>query len=178
MSGVGVAAFFGSKAAAEDGIYSYTVTDIDGKSVPLSKFKGKALLIVNSASACGFTPQQKGLADLAKKFKGNLEIVLQPCNQFGAQDPGSNSEIKKFAAGNGVGVGGAGILLTKADVNGPDATPLYQYLKKEKGGLLNADIKWNFSKFLVDASGKVVGRYPPTTTPESLVGDITKAIAA
>lgn len=179
MSGVGVAAFFGSKpAGAEEGIYGFTVTDIQGKKIPLSQFKGKALLIVNSASACGFTPQQKGLAELAKKYKGKLEVLLQPCNQFGGQDPGSPESIRKFAQGNGVGVGGNGILLAKADVNGADASPLFQYLRSEAGGLFNSEVKWNFTKFLVDGkTGKVLKRYAPTTTPEALEADIVKAIA-
>ena len=151
-------AFFGSKASAkEDGIYAITVDDIDGRPLPLSRFKGKALLISNSASACGFTPQQAGLAELAKKYKGKLEVLIQPCNQFGAQDPGTNAEIKKFAAGNGLG-GRAGTLLAKADVNGSAATPLFAYLKAQKGGLLTADVKWNFTKFLVSPKGEGKGR--------------------
>jgi glutathione peroxidase len=150
-------AFFGSKSAKDEaGIYAITATDIDGRAVPMSKFKGKALLIVNSASACGFTPQQAELAALAKQYKGKVEILLQPCNQFGGQDPGNNAQIKKFAAGNGVGVGGAGIMLAKADVNGGDATPLFAYLKAQKGGLLTADVKWNFTKFLVSPKGEGV----------------------
>ena len=149
------AAFFGSKASkTEDGIYGITTQDIDGRPLQMSKFKGKALLIVNSASACGFTPQQAELAALAKQFKGKVEVLLQPCNQFGGQDPGSNAQIKQFAAGNGVGVGGAGIMLAKADVNGGDASPLFAYLKAQKGGLLTADVKWNFTKFLVSPSGE------------------------
>lgn len=148
-------AFFGSKASTkEDGIYGITVKDIDGRDLSLSKFKGKVLLVSNSASACGFTPQQAGLAALAKQYKGKLEVLIQPCNQFGSQDPGSNADIKKFAAGNGLGVGGAGTMLAKADVNGNGATPLFDYLKSKKGGLLTADVKWNFTKFLVSPTGE------------------------
>lgn len=148
-------AFFGSKASTkEDGIYGITVKDIDGRDLSLSKFKGKVLLISNSASACGFTPQQSGLAALAKQYKGKLEVLVQPCNQFGGQDPKENLDIKKFAAGNGLGVGGAGTMLAKADVNGNGATPLFDYLKSKKGGLLTSDIKWNFTKFLVSPTGE------------------------
>ena len=140
-----------------------------------TRYKGKALLIVNTASKCGFTPQYKGLEALYEKLHGKgLEILGFPCNQFGAQEPGSEKEIETFCE---VNYGVTFPLFAKVDVNGDDAAPLYQYLKKAKPGLLGSEaIKWNFTKFLVDRKGNVVERYAPNAEPASLAGDIEKLL--
>jgi glutathione peroxidase len=156
-------------------IYDFKVDDIHGKPVSLDKYKNKVMLIVNTASQCGFTPQYKGLEALYEKFhdKG-LEVLGFPCNQFGAQEPGTADEIAQFCE---VNYGVTFPLFAKVDVNGGDAAPLYKYLKSEKPGLLGSEaIKWNFTKFLVDRDGKVLARYAPNDTPESMAGDIEKAL--
>ena len=157
------------------GIYDFAVKDIHGKSVKLDAYKGKALLIVNTASECGFTPQYKGLEALYEKLhEKGLEILGFPCNQFGAQEPGSEQEIAAFCE---VNYGVTFPLFAKVDVNGDAAAPLYRYLKKEKPGLLGSEaIKWNFTKFLVDRTGKVVERYAPNAEPESIKADIEKLL--
>ena len=156
-------------------VYDFSASQIDGKSVPLKKYKGKALLIVNTASACGFTPQFAGLEELHKTYGPRGLVVLGfPCNQFGAQDPGSNSEISSFCALN---YGVSFPMMSKIDVNGPLADPLYQWLAAEAPGLLGSKaIKWNFTKFLVGRDGAVRKRYAPTDTPASLAGDIEAAL--
>ena len=156
-------------------VYDFSASQIDGKSVPLKKYKGKALLIVNTASACGFTPQFAGLEELHKTYGPRGLVVLGfPCNQFGAQDPGSNSEISSFCALN---YGVSFPMMSKIDVNGPQADPLYQWLAAEAPGLLGSKaIKWNFTKFLVGRDGAVRKRYAPTDTPSSLAGDIEAAL--
>jgi glutathione peroxidase len=158
-------------------VYDFEAAQIDGKSVPLNKFKGKALLIVNTASACGFTPQFAGLEDLHKSYGDKGLVVLGfPCNQFGAQDPGSNDEIASFCQLN---YGVSFPMMAKVDVNGASATPLYQWLTAEAPGLLGSKaIKWNFTKFLVGKDGSVIKRYAPTDTPASLARDIQAALAA
>ena len=156
-------------------LYDYTVDDIHGKPVKLDRYKGKVVLVVNTASKCGFTPQYKGLEALYEKYhvKG-LEVLGFPCNQFGAQEPGSEEEIESFCE---VNYGVTFPLFAKIDVNGDDAAPLYKHLKKEKPGLLGSEaIKWNFTKFLVDRNGKVIARFAPNDTPESIAGDIEKAL--
>ena len=157
------------------GIYDFSVKDIHGKTVGLDAYQGKALLIVNTASKCGFTPQYKGLETLYKKLHGKgLEILGFPCNQFGAQEPGSEADIATFCE---VNFGVTFPLFAKVDVNGDNAAPLYKFLKKAKPGLLNTEaIKWNFTKFLVDRDGKVVARYAPNDEPASLAGDIEKIL--
>jgi glutathione peroxidase len=161
--------------ARMSGIYDFTVKDIHGKEVKLDAYHGKALLIVNTASACGFTPQYKGLEALHQKLHGKgLEVLGFPCNQFGAQEPGSDAEIESFCE---VNYGVTFPLFAKIDVNGDGAAPLYKYLKSAKPGLLGSEaIKWNFTKFLVDRKGNVVERYAPNTEPASLVGDIEKVL--
>jgi glutathione peroxidase len=156
-------------------IYDFTVNDIKGKAVRLDRYKGKVMLIVNTASKCGFTPQYKGLEALYEKLNGKgLEVLGFPCNQFGSQEPGSEKEIAQFCELN---YGVTFPMFEKIDVNGKKAAPLYKYLKAEKPGLLGSEaIKWNFTKFLVDRKGNVVARYAPNDTPESLAGDIEKAL--
>jgi glutathione peroxidase len=156
-------------------LYDFSVKDIHGKSVKLDTYKGKVLLVVNTASKCGFTPQYKGLEALYQKLHARgLEILGFPCNQFGAQEPGSEEEIETFCE---VNYGVTFPLFAKIDVNGGEAAPVYRYLKSEKPGLLGSEaIKWNFTKFLVDRDGKVVERYAPNAEPESLSGDITKLL--
>ena len=157
------------------GIYDFTVKDIHGKGVKLSAYKGKPLLIVNTASKCGFTPQYKGLEALYKKLHGKgLEILGFPCNQFGGQEPGSEADIEQFCE---VNYGVTFPMFAKIDVNGDDAAPLYRFLKKEKPGLLGSEaIKWNFTKFLVDRDGNVASRHAPNVEPETLDGDIRKLL--
>ena len=152
-------------------VYDFTVKNIRGKDVKLDTYKGKALLIVNTASECGFTPQYKGLEALYEKLHGKgLEILGFPCNQFGAQEPGSEKEIQSFCE---VNYGVTFPMFAKVDVNGDNAAPLYRFLKKQKPGLLGSEaIKWNFTKFLVDRDGTVVERYAPKTEPKELENDV------
>ena len=151
-------------------IYDFNATSLAGEDTPLKRFEGKVLLIVNTASACGFTPQYKGLEALQQKYAARGFSVLGfPCNQFGRQEPGSAAEIGQFCSSN---YAVSFPMFDKIDVNGDNAHPLYQYLRGEKSGLLGSSIKWNFTKFLIDRLGKVVGRYAPTTTPEALTKDI------
>ncbi len=156
-------------------IHEFTVNDIDGKPVELSRYAGKAMLVVNTASKCGFTPQYKGLEKLYRKYQPRgLEILGFPCNQFGGQEPGTEEEIAQFCELN---FGVTFPLFAKVDVNGKNAAPIYRFLKAEKPGLLGSEsIKWNFTKFLVDRDGKVVARYAPNDTPESLGPDIEKVL--
>ena len=152
------------------GIYDFTATSLAGEPVPLQRYEGQVLLIVNTASACGFTPQYKGLEALQKEFgPRGFSVLGFPCNQFGSQEPGDNGEIEQFCSSK---FAVSFPMFGKIDVNGSGAHPLYQYLKSEKSGLLGSSIKWNFTKFLVDRSGRVVARHAPTTTPEGLKKEI------
>nr|AAC78466.1 glutathione peroxidase [Zantedeschia aethiopica] len=164
-------------AATEKSIHDFTVKDIDGKDVSLSKFKGKVLLIVNVASRCGLTTSNyMELSHIYEKYKTQgFEILAFPCNQFGSQEPGTNSEIKQFACTR---FKAEFPIFDKVDVNGPKTAPVYQFLKSSAGGFLGDLIKWNFEKFLVDKNGKVVERYPPTTSPFQIEKDIRKLVAA
>ncbi len=147
-------------------IYDFTAKSLAGEKVPLRRFEGQVLLIVNTASACGFTPQYRGLEALHQQFSPRGFAVLGfPCNQFGAQEPGDAGQIATFCETN---YAITFPMFNKIDVNGGNEHPLYKYLKHEKSGLLGRSIKWNFTKFLVDRSGKVVGRYAPTDRPEGL----------
>lgn len=168
---VQVQALFGTKTATADSLYDFEVQDIDGRPAKLNKYKGKVVLVVNLASACGFTPQYTELQELQNKYSKGFTVLGFPCNQFGAQEPGSNSDIKSFAKRN---YGVTFPLMAKVDVNGKDADPLFDWLKSKKGGFLNSDIKWNFSKFLCDKNGNVVARYGSTTTPTQIAADIEK----
>ena len=157
-------------------VYDFEALQIDGKSVRLSKFKGKAMLIVNTASACGFTPQFAGLEELHKTYgKKGLVVLGFPCNQFGAQDSGSNDEIAEFCQLN---YGVSFPMMAKIDVNGANAAPLYQWLAVEAPGLLGSKaIKWNITKFLVGKDGAVIKRYAPQDAPTSMAKDIEAALA-
>ncbi len=158
-------------------VYEFSANSIQGKSVKLNKFKGQAMLIVNTASACGFTPQFGGLEELHKAYGAKGLVVLGfPCNQFGAQDSGSNGEIAEFCQLN---YGVSFPMMEKVDVNGSGAHPLFQWLTAEAPGLLGSKaIKWNFTKFLVGKDGSVLKRYAPTDTPASMAQDIEAALAA
>lgn len=158
-------------------IYDYTVQDMQGHEVALEQYRGKALLITNTASKCGFTPQFEGLEFLYQKYQERGLVILGfPCNQFGGQDPGSNDQILDFCVKN---YGVSFPMHQKIDVNGSGAHPLFDYLKKEaKGALGTSRIKWNFTKFLIGRNGDVIGRYAPLTKPEALEQDIEKALAS
>ena len=148
-------------------IYDFSAKTIDGAEQKLDAYRGKTLLVVNVASKCGFTPQYEGLEAMYRKFKGQGLVVLGfPCDQFGHQEPGDENEIKNFCSLN---YEVTFPLFAKIDVNGPNAHPLYKYLKHEAKGLLGSEaIKWNFTKFLVDSTGTVRKRYAPTDTPENI----------
>jgi glutathione peroxidase len=147
-------------------IYDFTPKLLNGREQSLRDFEGKAMLIVNTASACGFTPQYQGLEQLQKTLSPRGFTVLGfPCNQFGGQEPGDADAIASFCS---VNYGVSFPIFAKVDVNGSDAHPLFVYLKTQKSGLLGSGIKWNFTKFLIDRSGHVVDRFGPTTSPSSL----------
>ena len=148
-------------------VYDYTAKTLDGQDVSLADYRGQVLLIVNTASKCGFTPQYEGLETLYRDYKDRgLTILGFPCNQFGAQEPGNAEEIASFCS---LTYDVTFPMLAKIDVNGPSAHPLYAFLKKEQKGLLGTEgIKWNFTKFLVGRDGEVVERFAPTTKPEDL----------
>ena len=151
-------------------IYDFSAKSLAGEDTPLRQFEGKVLLIVNTASACGFTPQYKGLEALQQAFGARGFSVLGfPCNQFGKQEPGDAAEIGEFCSTK---YAVSFPMFDKIEVNGGGAHPLYQYLKSEKSGLLGSSIKWNFTKFLVDRAGQVVARHAPTTRPEGLTKEI------
>jgi glutathione peroxidase len=151
-------------------IFDFSARALDGHEIALKEFEGNALLIVNTASACGFTPQYKGLEDLYRQYAPRGFTVLGfPCNQFGQQERGNSAEIAAFCDSK---YAVTFPMFEKIDVNGDGAHPLYKFLKREKAGLLGPSIKWNFTKFLIDKAGRVVARHPPTTRPESLTREI------
>ena len=155
-------------------IYDFNARTLAGKDVSLGDYKGQVLLIVNTASKCGFTPQYEGLEKLYEEMHSKGFTVLGfPCNQFGQQEPGSAEEIGEFCQ---VNYGVSFPMFAKIDVNGPQEHPLYTFLKRQKGGLLGSRIKWNFTKFLVDRAGKVVARYAPTTKPKDLEKPVAKLL--
>lgn len=156
-------------------LYDFDVTDIHGKKATLSQYKGKVLLIVNTASRCGFTPQFEGLEKLYKNHKEKGFVVLGfPCNQFASQEPLSESQIENFCR---IDYGVTFPMFAKIDVNGANAHPLYRYLKQSAPGILGSEaIKWNFTKFLIDRNGRVIQRYAPSTTPEAIEADIKKLL--
>jgi glutathione peroxidase len=151
-------------------VYDFSAVTLAGQELPLKQFEGQVLLIVNTASACGFTPQYKGLEDLQQALAPRGFSVLGfPCNQFGGQEPGDAAQIETFCGSN---YGISFPMFQKIEVNGNAAHPLYQFLKREKSGMLGSSIKWNFTKFLVDRRGQVVARHAPTTKPHSLTKEI------
>ena len=155
-------------------LHDFTMTTLEGEQRSLADYAGKVVLVVNTASQCGLTPQFEGLEKLHQDYADEGLVVLGfPCNQFGAQEPGSSEEIGEFCQRN---YGVSFPMFEKIEVNGDGAHPLYQWLRTEKGGLLGDKIKWNFTKFLVGPDGEVIKRYAPTTAPEKLSGDIEKAL--
>jgi len=156
-------------------VYDFEAATLDGRQVALSDWRGNVLVIVNTASKCGFTPQYAGLEDLYRQYRDRgLAVLGFPCNQFGRQEPGSASEIGAFCQSN---YGVSFPMFAKIDVNGNGAHPLYRYLKKERRGLMGTTaIKWNFTKFLIDRSGAVIARFAPGTTPQSLRPAIEKLL--
>jgi glutathione peroxidase len=152
------------------GVYDFTAKSLAGEDVPLKRFEGQVLLIVNTASACGFTPQYNGLETLYQEFgPRGFSVLGFPCNQFGSQEPGDSRQIEQFCSSN---YAITFPMFAKIDVNGSGAHPLYQYLKSEQSGLLGSSIKWNFTKFLVDRAGRAVARHAPTAKPEGLTREI------
>lgn len=156
-------------------IYEYQVVNAKGEQIPLENYKGNVLLIVNTASRCGFTPQYEGLQKLFSQYKDKGFYVLGfPCNQFGNQEPGNMEEIQNFCS---INYSITFPLFHKIEVNGPNAHPLFEYLKNKAPGILGTkEIKWNFTKFLIDRNGKVVKRYSPMTKPEEIQKDIEKLL--
>ncbi len=152
-------------------IYQFSCEDIKGQKVELSDYQGKVLLIVNTASKCGFTPQYEGLEELQKKYGSkNFSVLAFPCNQFGGQEPGSSNEIIEFCSLN---YKNTFPIFSKINVNGSDAHPLFNYLTKEKKGILGTEkIKWNFTKFLINNNGEPIARYGPSTPPDDIQSDI------
>ena len=152
------------------GVYDFSAQSLAGEDVPLKRFEGEVLLIVNTASACGFTPQYRGLQALQQEFgPRGFSVLGFPCNQFGRQEPGDARQIEQFCESE---YRVTFPMFAKIDVNGSGAHPLFNHLKREKSSLLGSSIKWNFTKFLIDRSGKVVARYAPTTTPDGIRRDI------
>lgn len=156
-------------------LHDFTATTLAGQEQHLSDYEGKVVLVVNTASKCGLTPQYEGLEKLYADLGPEGLVVLGfPCNQFGGQEPGTEAEVEEFCQ---VNYGVTFPMFAKIDVNGSDAHPLYTWLKSEKGGLLGGSIKWNFAKFLVGRDGNVIDRYSPTTPPAELEADIRAALA-
>ena len=156
-------------------LYDFEAQSIDHQTVPLSRYKGQVMLIVNTASACGFTPQFTGLEKLHKTYADQgLAVLGFPCNQFASQDPGDDAQIANFCQKN---YGVSFPMFDKIEVNGDGAHPLYKWLRSEKSGLMGDKIKWNFTKFLIGRDGKVIKRYGSTTKPEKIASDIEKALA-
>lgn len=155
-------------------IYDFKVKAQDGSEVSLADYKGKVLLIVNTATGCGFTPQYEGLQDLYEKYQSQgLEILDFPCNQFANQAPGDDGEIHSFCTGR---YGITFPQFSKIDVNGKNESPVFKYLKSQKGGFMNSNVKWNFTKFLVDKNGNVIERFAPTVTPEKIENKIKECL--
>ncbi len=155
-------------------IYDFKVKAQDGNDVSLADYNGKVLLIVNTATGCGFTPQYDGLQDLYEKYQSQgFEILDFPCNQFGNQAPGDDGEIHSFCTGR---YGITFPQFSKIDVNGKNESPLFRYLKSQKGGIMGRNIKWNFTKFLVDKNGNVIDRFAPTVTPDKIESRIKECL--
>lgn len=155
-------------------VYDFTAKNNKGKDMDFTQFKGKVLLIINTASKCGFTPQYKGLEELYKKYKDQgLAVIGFPCDQFGHQEPGSNEEIASFCEMN---YGVSFPIMEKIEVNGKNASPIFKYLKSKAGGLFGSRIKWNFTKFLISRDGQTIKRFSPIKNPKSLEKYIEKML--
>ncbi len=162
------------KGESEMNIYDFTVKSITGEEVPLKNYEGKVLLVVNTATGCGFTPQYDGLEDLYEKYRDRgFEILDFPCNQFANQAPGTEGEIASFCS---VKFGVTFPQFAKIKVNGEGEEPLYTWLKSQKSGVLGSKIKWNFTKFLIDRNGNVVERFAPTVTPAKIDSEVAKLL--
>ena len=156
----------------EDNFYQFTARSLQGKEISMETYKGKVVLVVNTASKCGLTPQYEGLENLYEKYKDQGLVILGfPCNQFGKQEPGTEKEISEGCL---INYGVSFPMFSKTEVNGENAHPIYKYLKNRLPGVFGKNIKWNFAKFLIDRNGKPVKRFSPTTIPEKLVKDIEK----
>lgn len=155
-------------------LYDFIVKDAEGNDISMKDYEGKVLLIVNTATGCGFTPQCEGLQDLYEKYQEQgLEILDFPCNQFGNQAPGTEDEIVDFCQAR---YGVTFKMFKKIEVNGENQAPIFAFLKEQKGGLMGNKIKWNFTKFLVDRNGNVIERFAPTTTPEQIDEAVAKLL--
>ena len=169
---IGVPLIMATSLLAASGLYSFTLNSIDGKPTPLSEYKGKVVMIVNVASKCGYTPQYSALESTYEKYKDKGFVILGfPANNFGAQEPGTNEEIKTFCTRK---YNVSFPMYAKISVKGDDQAPLYSYLTKDAGASVAGDIKWNFTKFLVDRNGNVIQRFEPAVTPDSK--EVTEAI--
>jgi glutathione peroxidase len=158
----------------EDTFYQFSAISLQGKEISMESYRGKVILVVNTASKCGLTPQYEGLENLNQKYKDRGLVILGfPCNQFGNQEPGTEKEISEGCL---INYGVSFQMFSKIEVNGKNAHPIYKYLKDRLPGLIGNNIKWNFTKFLIDRSGKPVKRFPPTTVPDKLVKDIEKLL--
>ncbi|PSW20530.1 glutathione peroxidase [Photobacterium sanctipauli] len=156
------------------GFYELNATRINGESVSMNDFEGKVVLVVNTASECGFTPQYQGLQDLFAKYEEQGLVILGfPCNQFGGQEPGENADIAQACQ---INYGVSFPMFAKVDVNGPDSHEVFTFLKKALPGLMGQKIKWNFTKFLIGRDGKPIRRYAPTKTPQAIEKDIERAL--
>ena len=157
-------------------LQDFGATSLDGQEVDLSAYAGQVVLVVNTASQCGFTPQYQGLQELFTQYQDQgFTVIGFPCDQFGNQEPGDSAEIGAFCEKN---YGVTFPMMSKVEVNGDNAHPVYQWLRQEKGGMLGSKIKWNFTKYLVGKDGQVIDRYAPTTKPEKIAGDVEKALRA
>jgi len=164
------------KTTMPDSFFGLAATDTRGRQVPMAAYEGKVVLVVNTASKCGFTPQYKGLEELHRKYKDRGLVVLGfPCDQFAHQEPGSDDEIASFCQ---VNFGVTFPLMSKVEVNGKGAHPVFAFLKAKTAGILGGAVKWNFTKFLVGRDGKTVERFSPATEPEKLEADIERALSA
>ena len=154
--------------------YDLYAKKMNGQEIKMDEYKGKVILVVNTASKCGLTPQLTGLEELYKEYKDKgFEILGFPCNQFAKQDPGTNKEISEFCL---INYGVSFTMFEKIDVNGENEHPIYKYLKSGAKGVLNKEIKWNFTKFLLDSNGNVINRYAPITSPAKIKSDIEKLL--
>ena len=157
-----------------DNFYSFSAKSLQGKEIPMEEYKGKVVLVVNTASKCGLTPQYTALEELNRKYKDKGLVILGfPCNQFGNQEPGDAETISSQCL---INYGVSFQMFDKIEVNGSNAHPLYKFLKSKLSGVLGSNIKWNFTKFLIDAEGNPIKRFAPVTTPENIEYDIKKAL--